>query len=86
MDSKHHQQQMGGDDLPSPGVQGFKDWTSKATKDTPQGGSREAHHYDDPMMSMKLNEVHTLLLEHTNSLLTEYPRARWLSLWAHALK
>ena len=52
MDSKH----MGSEDLASPGMQGFKDWTSKPSKENP-GGRGEKHATCDAMQCCEMSEV-----------------------------
>lgn len=52
MDSRH----MGSDDLVSPGSQGFKDWTTKPSKETPSGRG-ETQPTCDVMQCCNMREV-----------------------------
>lgn len=53
MDNK---QQMGSEDLPSPGIQAFKDWASKPAKDTPVG-RMDTQAPEEPITTANISEV-----------------------------
>ena len=53
MDSRH----MGSEDLASPGAQGFKDWTSKQSKESPGGRGGEGQGTCHVMQCCEMREV-----------------------------
>ena len=69
MDNKPQQQHVGSEDLPSPGIQAFKDWASKPAKDAPVGrvdrqvpedapiGRMDRQVLEDPITAANISEV-----------------------------